>query len=176
MSTKHVKIYTDGACSGNPGPGGWVAILRWNGHEREVVGYERQTTNNRMELAAAIGGLKALKEPCAVTVHTDSQYVIGVMNGWKRKANYDLLATLDVLCAEHTVTFQYVRGHAGHALNERADELAAIQREKARSAVQAGPRPNPTPVVAYLRPRRALPSGFEQIPSAISDMAPIGAG
>lgn len=176
MSAKHVHVYTDGACSGNPGPGGWAAILRWNGYQRDIGGCEPQTTNNRMELAAVIGGLKALSEPCMVTVYTDSQYVIGVMNGWKRKANHDLLCELDALCAEHTVTFRHIRGHSGHPLNERADVLAAIQREKARSAAQIGPPSNPPPVADPLRPRRALPSGFEQAPTAISDMAPIGAG
>lgn len=138
MSTKHVKLYSDGACSGNPGPGGWAAILQWNGHEREVVGRERQTTNNRMELTAILEGLKPLREPCSVTVYTDSQYAIGIMGGWKRKANHDLLRELDALCAEHSVTFQYLRGHAGHPLNERADELAVIQREKARSWAPIG--------------------------------------
>ena len=90
---KHVRLYTDGACSGNPGPGGWCAILQWRGHERVVSGGEPNTTNNRMELIAIIEGLRALKEPCRVTVSTDSQYVIGVMaKGWKRKANLDLLS------------------------------------------------------------------------------------
>lgn len=201
MSTKHVKIYADGACGGNPGPGGWAAILQWNSHEREVVGQELLTTNNRMELAAVIEGLRTLKEFCSVTVYTDSQYVIGVMTGWKRKANHDLLAKLDALCAEHYVVFEYVRGHAGHPLNERADALAAIQREKARSAVQAEAydtcdrcfkritgdelkRANRrSDYITYCdecnrRNNRgvAIPSGFEQLPSAIADMAPVGAG
>jgi len=191
MSTKHVKIYSDGACSGNPGPGGYAAILQWNGHEQEVVGHERQTTNNRMELTAVIEGLKALKEFCSVIVYTDSQYVIGVMTGWKRKANYDLLATLDVLCAEHWVTFQHVRGHAGHPLNERADKLAVMQREKARSVnasvtgtqcIGCGDLSHESQLCPQCRtgqppphPRRPIPSGFEQIPDAIADSAPIGA-
>ena len=130
---KHVRLYTDGACSGNPGPGGWCAILQWRGHERVVSGGEPNTTNNRMELIAIIEGLRALKEPCRVTVSTDSQYVIGVMaKGWKRKANLDLLSDLDALCAVHDVTFEYVRGHAGHPMNERADRIACRERDKAR--------------------------------------------
>ena len=128
-----VNIWTDGACSGNPGPGGWAAILRWNGHEREVTGHELETTNNRMELTAVIEGLAALKKPCSVTVTTDSQYVIGIMTlNWKRKANHDLVERLDALCAEHDVTFAHVRGHAGHPMNERADELACMERDRAR--------------------------------------------
>lgn len=130
---KPVEMYTDGACSGNPGPGGWCAILRWNGHERVVSGGEPSTTNNRMELTAVIEGLLCLKKPCKVTVYTDSQYVIGLMTqGWKRKANLDLLSDLDALCAVHDVTFEYVRGHAGHPLNERADRIACAERDKAR--------------------------------------------
>ena len=127
-----ITMYTDGACSGNPGPGGWATILRWNGHEREVTGRELQTTNNRMELTAVIEGLAALKKPCSVTVITDSQYVIGIMTlSWKRKANRDLLAKLDALCVEHDVTFTHVRGHAGHPMNERADRLACRERDTA---------------------------------------------
>ena len=132
---KHIKLYTDGACSGNPGPGGWGAILQWNGHERVLRGGESYTTNNRMELTAVIEGLAAIKEPCIVTVFTDSQYVIGIASlGWKRKANLDLLPDLDALCAAHEVTFEYVRGHAGNKMNERADALARAEVRRQQSA------------------------------------------
>jgi ribonuclease HI len=136
-NNKHIDIWTDGACSGNPGPGGWAAILRWNGRQREVTGHALDTTAPRMELQAVIGGLAALKDVCSVTVYTDARYVIGVMTlGWKRKANGDLLQQLDVLCAKYDVAFKHVRGHAGQPLNERCDELACQEREKARSKVQ----------------------------------------
>lgn len=131
---KHVEIYTDGACSGNPGPGGWGTILRWNGHEKELHGGERETTNNRMELMAVIKGLEALSRRCQVDLYTDSQYVQkGVtewMAGWKRKGwperikNQDLWQTLDALLAKHDVRMHWVRGHDGHPENERADALA----------------------------------------------------
>lgn len=131
---KHVEIYTDGACSGNPGPGGWGTILRWNGHEKELNGGERETTNNRMELMAVIKGLEALSSRCRVDLYTDSQYVQkGVtewMAGWKRKGwpdrikNQDLWQQLDVLIAKHDVKMHWVRGHDGHPENERADALA----------------------------------------------------
>ncbi len=136
---KHVTIYTDGGSLGNPGPGGYGAVLRYNGHKREISGGYRLTTNNRMELMAAIKALKALKEPCDVTLHTDSQYVAnGITKGWakrwrandwmrnkKEKAlNADLWAQLLALCEEHNVTFVWVRGHAGIPDNERCDKLA----------------------------------------------------
>lgn len=139
--SKTVMIYTDGACSGNPGPGGWGAILRWQGHEKEISGGEPLTTNNRMELMAAIRALETLKRRCRAEIHTDSLYVQkGVMEwmkGWKAKGwpqrikNQDLWKELDVLLARHDVTFHWIRGHAGHPENERADELAraAIVRE-----------------------------------------------
>jgi ribonuclease HI len=134
----HVVIHTDGACSGNPGPGGWGAILHWGDHERELKGGEPVTTNNRMELMAAISALEALKRPCTVAIHTDSQYVRnGIMqwiNNWKRNGwrtasrepvkNVDLWKRLDAALATHTVRWHWVKGHAGHDLNERADELA----------------------------------------------------
>ena len=133
-SPKHVEIFTDGACSGNPGPGGWGTILRWNGHEKELNGGERETTNNRIELMAVIKGLEALSRRCRVDLYTDSQYVQkGVtewMAGWKRKGwpdrikNQDLWQQLDVLIAQHDVKMHWVRGHDGHAENERADALA----------------------------------------------------
>jgi ribonuclease HI len=133
-----VDIYTDGACSGNPGPGGWGAILRWNGSEKELSGGERDTTNNRMELTAAIMALESLTRPVPVRVHTDSQYVKdGITqwiagwkkNGWKTAArkpvkNEDLWRRLDAAQAQHNVSWHWIRGHDGHPENERADELA----------------------------------------------------
>ena len=133
-----VELFTDGACSGNPGPGGWGAILRWQGTEKELSGGEPVTTNNRMEMAAVIAGLSALKRPCTVEVFTDSQYVQkGItqwLPGWKARGwktadkrpvkNEDLWRILDELAARHQVTWHWVRGHAGHPENERADQLA----------------------------------------------------
>jgi ribonuclease HI len=139
----HVEIYTDGACSGNPGPGGWGAILRYKGVEKEMSGGEPQTTNNRMELLAAIKALESLKRRCKVDLYTDSQYVQkGVMEwmkgwkakGWKKKdgplANAELWQRMDVEVQKHDIKFHWVRGHDGHPENERADELAtgAIKR------------------------------------------------
>jgi len=131
---KHVEIYTDGACSGNPGPGGWGTIMRWNGHEKELSGGETETTNNRMELLAVIRGLEALTRRCRVDLYTDSQYVQkGVtewMQGWKKKGwpdrikNQDLWQQLDQQLARHDVKMHWVRGHDGHPENERADALA----------------------------------------------------
>jgi ribonuclease HI len=136
--TDPVEIYTDGACSGNPGPGGWAAILRHGGREKELSGGENPTTNNRMELLAAIAALDALKRPSVVELHTDSQYVKnGItqwIHGWKRNGwrtadrkpvkNEDLWKRLDAAVARHKVEWRWVRGHAGHDLNERADALA----------------------------------------------------
>ena len=129
-----VEIFTDGACSGNPGPGGWGAILRYGDHEKELFGGEVATTNNRMELLAAIRGLQALQRRCTVAVYTDSAYVRnGVMDwlaGWKAKGwparikNQDLWRMLDAELARHDVVFHWIKGHAGHPENERADELA----------------------------------------------------
>ena len=141
---KQVTIYTDGACSGNPGPGGWAAILKYGAHEKELSGGEAQTTNNRMELLGAINGLQALKEPCAVDLYTDSQYLSNAINlgwleswkkkNWKRKdgalKNVDLWQTLDGLLQTHTVTFHWVKGHAENAYNNRCDALAVMEREK----------------------------------------------
>lgn len=122
-----VVIYTDGACSGNPGPGGWAAVLVWRGVVKEISGSEGLTTNQRMELTAAIKGLEALKRKgCRVVVRTDSQYLAGGMNGWKRRANRDLWARLDELCQLHEVRFEWIRGHNGHQFNERADYLARL--------------------------------------------------
>ena len=133
---KTVEIYTDGACSGNPGPGGWGAILRYDGHEKEISGGEKDTTNNRMEMMAVIEALLVLKKKSRVEVYTDSKYVQqGVsewMAGWKKKGwpakikNQDLWLRIDSLVAEHEVTFHWIRGHDGHPENERADELARL--------------------------------------------------
>jgi ribonuclease HI len=136
--TPQVVIYTDGACSGNPGPGGWGAILIHGKTEKEISGGEPATTNNRMELMAAIQALEALKKPCKVELHTDSQYVQkGIhewIHGWKRRGwltadkkpvkNDDLWRRLDEARARHNVDWRWVKGHAGHELNERADALA----------------------------------------------------
>jgi len=136
--TPDVTIFTDGACSGNPGPGGWGAILISGAHEREICGGEPATTNNRMELMAAIQALETLKRPCKVELHTDSQYVRkGItewIGGWKARGwktadkkpvkNEDLWKRLDAARARHTVDWRWVKGHNGHELNERADGLA----------------------------------------------------
>lgn len=137
-SRKRVIVHTDGACSGNPGPGGWGAILQFNGHVKELSGGAPATTNNRMELTAAIEALKALKGPCVVELHTDSEYLRnGIMqwirgwkrNGWKTAAkkpvkNADLWQALEAETASHEIDWRWVKGHSGHDLNERADELA----------------------------------------------------
>ena len=142
-----VEIFSDGACSGNPGPGGWGTILRWDGHVRELSGFAPETTNNRMELTAAIEGLAALKRTCQVRLTTDSEYVKKgitewidgwVRRGWKNSqkkevANRDLWERLLELTRKHRVEWCWVRGHTGHAENERCDELA-------RAAITAGRR------------------------------------
>ena len=142
---KSVEIFTDGACSGNPGPGGWGAVLRFGKIEKELSGGERATTNNRMELTGVIEALSALKEPCHVTLTTDSQYVVnsitkGWVYGWKRRGwvksdkkpalNADLWERLLPLLERHEVEFVWVRGHAGHPENERCDRLAVQQRDR----------------------------------------------
>ena len=142
---KQVTIYTDGACSGNPGPGGWGAILRCNGTEKELSGGEKDTTNNRMELTAVISALKALKYPCEVIVTTDSKYVFESVtkgwvyswqkNGWRKAdkkpaLNPDLWAELLTLLEIHNVTFNWVKGHNEHPENERCDRLAVAECEK----------------------------------------------
>ena len=144
-----VDIYTDGACKGNPGPGGWGALLRYGKHERELFGGEIATTNHRMELTAVIEALRALKRPSQVVVHTDSQYVQkGVtewLRNWKQRGwktadrkpvkNEDLWRALDALLATHRISWRWVRGHSGHPENERADALAnrgVPQRENAQ--------------------------------------------
>lgn len=136
---KKVEIYTDGACRGNPGRGGWGAVLVYGGREKEMSGGERQTTNNRMELTAAISALEALREPCEVTLTSDSKYLTDAINkgwlqNWKRKGwrksdgdalpNLDLWQKIDELLSVHKVTFVWVKGHEGHAYNERCDALA----------------------------------------------------
>lgn len=140
-----IEIYTDGACSGNPGPGGWGAVLRWNGHEKEMSGGEEDTTNNRMEMMAVIKALEALRKPSKVALYTDSKYVMQGVNewlaGWKAKGwktaskkpvkNQDLWQRIDSLIETHTVTFHWVKGHAGHPENERADKLATSAIPKA---------------------------------------------
>lgn len=136
---KKIELYSDGACSGNPGPGGWGAVLVYKGIEKELSGFEKETTNNRMELTAVIEGLKALKEPCEVALTTDSKYVADALingwakswqkNGWKKAdkkpaLNPDLWEELLALCDVHSLDITWVKGHAGHPYNERCDALA----------------------------------------------------
>ena len=143
---KQVRAFTDGACSGNPGPGGWGAVLQFGDHERELHGGARDTTNNRMELTAAIEALKALSEPCEVSLTTDSTYVKdGITqwltnwkrNGWKTAAkkpvkNQDLWQALDHESARHAIDWCWVKGHSGHPENERADRLANLGMDQVR--------------------------------------------
>lgn len=142
-----VLVWTDGSCAPNPGPGGWACVLvspAHGDHRRELSGGERDTTNNRMEITAAIRALEALRRPCRVTLHTDSRYLMDAIDkrwirGWKRNGwltkektpvkNVDLWQQLDVLCERHEVTWVWVKGHAGDAENERCDELARVARE-----------------------------------------------
>ncbi len=134
MTMKHVKIFTDGACKGNPGPGGWAALLIYGETEKEISGHEENTTNNRMELRAAIEALRSLKAVCRVDLYTDSSYVQKGMTewlpGWKAKkfkkvANPDLWIELDEQASRHNVAWHWVRGHDGHTENERVDKLAS---------------------------------------------------
>ena len=136
--SERVSIWTDGACSGNPGPGGWGAILIFGAREKELCGGDAPTTNNRMELMAAIAALEALTRPCAVDLHTDSQYLRGGVtqwiHNWKKRGwktadkqpvkNIDLWQRLDAATAQHEIAWHWVKGHAGNAMNERADALA----------------------------------------------------
>ena len=138
LALPHVIVHTDGACSGNPGPGGWAAILAFGDHEKELKGGELLTTNNRMELMAAIAALETLKRPCRVDLHTDSQYLrSGItswitkwkQNGWrtadkKPVKNAELWRRLDAALSDHEIRWHWVRGHAGHDVNERTDVLA----------------------------------------------------
>jgi ribonuclease HI len=142
-----VEVHTDGACSGNPGPGGWGAVLRWRGRQRELSGFEPETTNNRMELRAAIGALETLKRPMTVRLYTDSNYLrsgitawlpLWKANGWrtadkKPVRNQDLWRALEAALGRHRVEWRWVRGHSGNPDNERADQLA-------REAIRAGRR------------------------------------
>ncbi|HEX3884703.1 MAG TPA: ribonuclease HI [Stellaceae bacterium] len=137
-SAETVEVFTDGACSGNPGPGGWGAILRYHGVERELSGGETPTTNNRMEMMAAIAALEALKRPCRVDLYTDSRYLLDGATKWLKRwkalgwrtadkkpvKNVDLWQRLELALAPHTIEWHWVRGHAGHPENERADALA----------------------------------------------------
>jgi ribonuclease HI len=146
-----VEIFTDGACSGNPGPGGWGALLRWNGHERELSGAEASTTNNRMELMAAIVALESLKRGVTVKLYTDSTYVRdGItkwLHAWKKRAwrtadkkpvkNVDLWQRLEAALGEHKIEWHWVRGHSGHVENERVDLLARQAIKKLREGEQA---------------------------------------
>ena len=159
---KQVIIYTDGACSGNPGPGGWGAILKYGAHERELSGGEPSTTNNRMELLGAITALQSLREPCQVTLYTDSQYLanainLGWLRGWKQKGwrrkegelkNADLWQTLDALLQTHKVQFVWVKGHADNVYNNRCDaedrpSAAAGEKPGARAKRNMGRRRAP---------------------------------
>ncbi|TXK65894.1 ribonuclease HI [Alkalisalibacterium limincola] len=151
---KSIEIHTDGACLGNPGPGGWAALLRFNGRERELVGGELDTTNNRMEMMAAIQGLESLKEPCSVKLFTDSQYVqkgfVEWLPGWVRRGwktsggepvkNQDLWQRLQRAAQPHQVQWQWVKGHSGDPDNERVDELARTAAEQLRDAPGVGVR------------------------------------
>ena len=142
---KQVTIYTDGACSGNPGPGGWGAVLQYNGREKELSGGETQTTNNRMELSGVIAALEALKEPCAVDLYSDSKYVVDALTkgwaiSWRKKGwiksdkkpalNPDLWEKLLKLTEKHTVACHWVKGHADNKFNNRCDELAVMERDR----------------------------------------------
>ena len=160
MSTPRVVIHTDGACSGIPGPGGWGAILAFGDREKELKGGEAHTTNNRMELMAAISALEALNKPCTIDLHTDSEYlrqgITSWIVGWKRNGwrtadkkpvkNVDLWRRLEAAIERHEVRWHWVRGHAGHAQNERADALA----REAIAAMRAG-------ALGALSPARPLP-------------------
>ena len=151
---QRVSIWSDGACSGNPGPGGWGVVLAWNGHRRELKGGAADTTNNRMELTAAIEALAALKGPSAVDFYTDSQYVRGGVTGWvagwkrngwrtadrKPVKNVDLWQKLDTLAHQHEIVWHWVKGHAGTDGNERADELANEGMAPFKPKKKAGPR------------------------------------
>ncbi len=144
-----VEIFTDGACSGNPGPGGWGAVLRYQGHERELKGFASPTTNNRMEMTAAIAALEALRRPSRVQIHTDSQYlhngITRFIHAWKARdwktaakkpvKNFDLWQRLEAAMKPHQIEWFWIRGHAGHPENERADALARAGVEEARQAL-----------------------------------------
>ena len=149
---KKIKIVTDGACLGNPGPGGWACILRYGDHKREIFGWAPHTTNNRMELTAAIEGLRTLREPCDVEVVTDSEYlrngITSWIAGWKKKnwmtaakkpvVNRDLWEDLDAQADKHQIHWAWTKGHAAHADNNRADELASMAARERRKSTDSG--------------------------------------
>jgi ribonuclease HI len=152
VNRKHVTIYTDGACLGNPGPGGYGVVLLYSRHRREISGGFRLTTNNRMELYAALVGLRALKEPCSVTIHTDSKYLqesisAGWVNTWRNKSwkkgtrkrpNSDLWSELLAECSRHKVAFVWLRGHAGQPDNERCDVLSVLAAKRDQLSADDG--------------------------------------
>jgi ribonuclease HI len=162
VTSKAVTIYTDGACTGNPGPGGYCALLEYGEHRRELSGGFRRTTNNRMEMMAVIKALEALKEACQVTIVSDSEYVVngitkGWAKGWRAKSwrrsgkvvpNWELWNRLLELCEHHRVRFEWVRGHAGHVENERCDELAVAAAAGADLPVDLGYEQPPVPPTA----------------------------
>ncbi len=170
MSEGRVVIFTDGACSGNPGPGGWGAILSWNGREKELKGGEPGTTNNRMELMAAISALEALKRPCEIELHTDSEYlrqgVTQWIHNWKRNGwrtadkkpvkNEDLWKRLDEALKRHRIDWRWVKGHAGHEMNERADLLARTGLKEARDGTAESAAEPPHSILRYwMKPLRS---------------------
>lgn len=156
---KQVEAWTDGACRGNPGPGGWGVLLRAGEHERELMGAESLTTNNRMELTAAIRALEALRQPCSVDIYTDSQYVRGGitqwMSAWKRNGwrtagrkpvkNQDLWQELETAAARHEVRWHWVKGHSGHPENDRADTLANDAIDQLQESMKSVPTEASTP-------------------------------
>ena len=165
----HVVIHTDGACSGNPGPGGWGAILQSGNHQKELKGGEPMTTNNRMELMAAISALESLMRPCIADIHTDSQYVrdgiTKYINNWKRNGwrtaskepvkNQDLWQRLEAARGAHTVRWHWVKGHSGDHYNERADELVHEARREAKQGADPALIPPREPAARVKRKRRA---------------------
>jgi ribonuclease HI len=133
MSSNYIVIHTDGACKGNPGPGGWGAVIEQNGNQQKLSGSERQTTNNRMEMTAVIKGLEAVDPSAKVLISSDSTYVINTMTkGWKRKVNHDLWDQLDLLVKNRHISWRWVRGHSGDRGNELADALATKEAGTAR--------------------------------------------
>jgi ribonuclease HI len=137
MSNPHVLLYSDGSCLGNPGPGGYAAVLQAGAHEKVLIGGEAHTTNNRMELTAVLEGLKALKRRCQVTVVTDSQYAATILNNGRAKANLDLVQQVRQLSRQHDINVRQIRGHKGHEMNERCDRLA-VAAAKQHSQTQGG--------------------------------------
>ncbi len=148
MSKQKIQMYTDGSCLNNPGPGGWAALLRYQGKEKMFVGGQTDTTNNQMEMTAVIEGLKALKKPCEIELHTDSKYVMDGFQkwlpGWKKRhwkkadkkpvLNKELWMRLEQLASSHTINWHWVKGHSGHEENERVDDAARLQAEKIKES------------------------------------------